>query len=570
MNTPHQVSPTLKKGLAGSKRFLLWAAGFSLGINLITLAIPLYSIQVFDRVLSSGSEATLFVLTIAVMVALIGGGLLDDIRSRLLIAIGIDFDSQLSSKLFERQLDTAGQGGPSGEAVRDLDNVRHMLTGGGILALFDLPWTPIFIGICFLIHPLLGVLNLVGAAIVFGLAVLNQFLVSEQLTESAEKTNESHRLTSGALSNAETVRALGMLPDVMRRWTNVREDAIASQASASAKNASISALIKFVRFALQASVMATGAWLVVGREVTPGALFAASIISTKALTPIDQIVAVWRNLLSAWQALARVDATLAIEEKASAIKLPVPTGRVTCDALTFAVEGVRAPILHNVSFSVEPGESVGIVGPSAAGKSTLARLAVGALRPSDGTLRLDGAETWSWDRSEFGKYVGYVAQSIQLFEGTVAENIARFQEADSEQIVSAAQFAGVHDLILSMPDGYGTRLDPTGGPLSGGQRQRIALARAVFGDPRLVILDEPNSNLDGEGEAALQGLLRGLKARGTTVIMIAHRPSMLVQLDKVLVLAGGAVVEFGPVAQVMPRIAPGFAVPAQRTAGQAS
>jgi len=569
MQLPSKFSTTLGTGLAGYRLYILWAGVFSLAINVLTLSIPLYSIQLFDRVLSSGSGATLFVLTVAVLGGLAAASLLEDVRTRLLVSLGIRFDALLATLIFERQIEASGQGVVRGQAIRDLDNVRHVLTGSGTIALFDLPWSPIFIGVCFYLHPLLGMINLGGAVMVLGLALVNQWLVAGPLRESARKSDESYRLTDCALQNAETVRALGMLPDIVRRWSIVRNEAIATQAAASSRNAAISSLIKFFRYGLQVTVMGAGAWLAVNREMSSGALFAASLLSTRALMPIDQIVGVWRQLLSGWTALARLDAALSVQMPPRSLKLPTPTGRLTLDTLSYTVPGGRAPTLSNISFVVEPGEAVGIVGASAAGKSTLARLIIGAIRPSEGSVRLDGAETWSWDREDFGKHAGYVSQNIELFEGSIAENIARFKEVSSEAIVEAARIAGVHEMILALPRGYETQLLANGAPLSGGQRQRIALARAALGAPKLVVLDEPNSNLDGEGEAALQALLATLKKRGVTVIMIAHRPSVLATLDKVLVLRGGTASEFGPIDRIMPRIAPGFQLAQTRIGGRA-
>ena len=564
-------SPVLQTGLVGHKRYFAWAAGFSLAINILTLSIPLYSIQLYDRVLGSGSEATLLVLTVAVLGGLSAAAALEDIRARLLVALGIQFDAQLATRLFEQQIEATAEpaGSRGGQIIRDLDNVRQVLTGGGVLSLFDLPWTPLFIAICFFLHPLLGLITLLGAVTVCGLAVLNQWMVGGPLAVSGRRTEESYRLTDSALANAETVRALGMLPDLSRRWAAVRSNAIRSQATASAGNASVSSIIKFIRYSLQVVIMGAGAWLAVSREISPGSLFAASLICTRALMPIDQMVGVWRQLLAGWSALERVDAALSMPLPRRSMKLPLPEGRLAADSLTYTVPGGRAPTLSNISFALEPGEAVGIVGPSAAGKSTLARLMVGAIKPTSGTVRLDGAETWSWDREDFGKCVGYVSQNIELFEGTIAENIARFKEGESLAIVEAARLAGVHEMILALPRGYETVLTSTGAPLSGGQRQRIALARAVFGDPKFIVLDEPNSNLDGDGEAALLALLGALKSRGRTVVMIAHRPSVLVALDKVLVLRNGTVSEFGPIERIMPRIAPGFPIAQKRIAGSA-
>jgi PrtD family type I secretion system ABC transporter len=568
---PRLFSPILLSGLIGYKRYLACAGIFSFFMNVLTLAIPLYSIQVYDRVMVSGSGSTLLVLTIAVLGGLAAATALEDIRTRLLVALGIHFDQQLAGRVFEREIESENVTGrrSGGRTIRDLDQVRHVLTGSGTLALFDLPWTPLFIAVCFYLHSVLGVITLAGTLVVFALALANQWLVEGPLTKSAEETEASYRLTDGALANAETVRAMGMMPDLARRWTVVRSSAITSQASASTFNASISSIIKFFRYSLQVATLAAGAWLVVDRELSAGGLFASSMICTRALMPIDQIVGVWRQLTSGWAALQRVEGALAGPGIPRAMKLPRALGRVSAENLVFVPPGSKAPTIANVSFEVEPGDAVGVVGPSAAGKSTLARLVVGAIRPSNGSVRLDGAETWTYDRADFGALVGYVSQGVELFEGTIAENIARFRQTDSLAIVAAARTAGVHEMILSLPKGYETMLAPSGAPLSGGQRQRIALARAVFGDPKLVVLDEPNSNLDGEGEAALHNVLAVLKARRATVFMIAHRPSILVALDKVIVLRNGTIGEFGTVERVMPRIAPGFPVVQKRIAGHA-
>jgi PrtD family type I secretion system ABC transporter len=563
------LSPVFRSGLSGYKRFLMWAAVFSVFVNTLTLSIPLYTIQVFDRVLPSGSGATLLVLTVAVLGGIAAASALEEIRARLLVALGVQFDAQLSTQVFERLVERDGEtsNATKGGAVRDLDTVRHALTGSSIISLFDLPWTPLFLCACFYLHPVLGVISLVGALTVMGLAVLNQILVGQKIGTSGKLTDESYRLTEGVIGNAETVRAMGMLPQLSRRWADIRVRAIGMQAEASARNSAVSSVIKFVRYALQVIIMGAGAWLAVGREISPGSLFAASLICTRALMPIDQLVGVWRQILSAWAALGRVEEVLAVPLRPKTMELPVPEGRLSVEGLSYTVPGARAATLNDISFSVNPGEALGIVGPSAAGKSTLARLIVGAIKPGAGSVRLDGAEVWSWGRAQFGSFTGYVSQNIELFEGTIAENIARFQKADAASIVTAARLAGVHDMILGFPKGYDTPLLASGVPLSGGQRQRIALARAVFGDPKLVVLDEPNSNLDSDGEAALHKLLVALKARGTTVVMIAHRPSILVSLDKVLVLTNGTVAEFGPVERVMPRIAPGFPV-GQRRIGE--
>ena len=563
--------PQFRSNLSGYKRLLVWAAFFSVFVNVLTLSIPIYTIQMFDRVLPSGSGATLIVLTAAVLAGVAVSSALEEIRARLLIALGIQFDAQLAPQLFDRLIERDGPtaAATKGAAVRDLDTVRHAMTGSAMISLFDLPWTPLFLLVCFYLHPVIGYVAIGGAVTVFGLAVLNQALVSRQIGASGKLAEDSYRLTDSVMSHAETVRAMGMGAELSRRWSDVRVRAIAMQAEASKINSSVSSVIKFVRYALQVLIMGAGAWLAVSREISPGSLFAASLICTRALMPIDQLVGVWRHILAAWSALGRLEELLAAPSRASAMSLPTPEGRLTAEGVSYTMPGASVPTLNEISFAVAPGESLGIVGPSAAGKSTLARLIVGALKPTTGSLRLDGAEIYSWERGEFGRFNGYVSQNIELFDGTVAENISRFTAAKSEDIVAAARLAGVHDLILALPKGYDTPLQATGAPLSGGQRQRIALARAVFGQPKLVVLDEPNSNLDGEGEAALHRLLGALKARGTTVVLIAHRPSVLVSLDKVLVLTNGTVADWGPVERVMPRIAPGFPV-GQRRIGESA
>lgn len=556
------LSPAILRGLSESRTYLAAAAAFSCVINVLTLSIPLFSIQIYDRVLVSGSGATLAVLTVAVLGGLLAAAGLEHIRARLLVALGYEFDARFSGDLFRRQIEIGGDRGrhSGGQAVRDLDTVRNVLTGGGALALLDLPWSPIFIICCFYLHPLLGLITLFGSLTLVGLAVAGQALVVKPLSESSDQVESSYRLTDSIVRNAEAVHGMGMLPELAGRWALLRRQSMRGQAVASIRNSRVSSLIRLLRYGLQVAILACGAWLAVKRDLSPGALFAAVILGARALTPIDQIVGVWRQLISGWIAFNRVEAALALPARPSAMKLPTPTGRLSVENVSFLPAGAKAPTLANVSFAVEPGEAVGIVGPSAAGKSTLARLIVGALRPSHGVVRLDGADTYAWDRTDFGCCVGYVPQDISLFEGTISENIARFRDVGSLSIVVAAQKAGVHETILALPDGYETVLHANGAPLSAGQRQRIAIARAVFGAPKLVVLDEPNSNLDGVGEAALRQLLGVLKAQGTTVLMIAHRPSVLVGLDKVLVLANGSIIDFGTVEKIMPRIAPGFPV----------
>jgi PrtD family type I secretion system ABC transporter len=553
----------LKQGLARCRGVIVAVCGFSFVLNVLSLAMPLYSIQLYDRVMTSGSEATLFVVTLAVLIAFVAQALIENIRSRLFVVLGCRFDARLSTDLFARQVETSVRTGglSKGQALRELDNLRQTLTGGGTIAVLDLPWAPLFIAACFFIHPLIGTIALGGAVAMGGFAAFNQWATTKPLTESGERAEASYRLTETVLRNAEVVQAMGMLPDLLHRWELMRGGLMERQAVASNLNSDLGGALKLFRYALQVAILAAGAWLIIAHQMSGGGLFAASMLTARALTPIDQIVAVWRQIVGGRAALERVELAFEQPTRAQAMKLPEPSGALTVEGLIYAPPGSKAAVVNQVSFAISPGDSLGIVGASAAGKSTLARLLVGAIKPSGGVVRMDGADVYSWDRGDFGRWVGYVPQDIELFDGSVRDNISRFRQAEPEAIVEAARLAGVHDMILRLPDGYETVIGASGASLSGGQRQRIALARAVFGRPKLVVLDEPNANLDGEGEAALQALIRTLKQRGCTVVLIAHRPSALVTLDKVLVLNNGAVAGFGPVADIMPQIAPGFPVP---------
>jgi PrtD family type I secretion system ABC transporter len=560
---PRPLSPILKQGLARQGRVIAAICGFSFALNVLSLAMPLYTIQLYDRVMSSGSAATLIVITLAVAIALSASTFLENLRTRLFVLIGCRFDARLSADLFERQVEASVRSGglSRGQALRELDTFRQAGTGGAALALIDLPWSPLFIAACFFIHPLIGALAVVGALALGGFALFNQWAVARPLAESAERAEASYRLTDTVLRNAEVVQAMGMLPDLAERWELLRGGLMERQAQASIRNSDLSGFLKLFRTFLQVTILAAGAWLVVDHQMSGGGLFAASMLTTRALLPIDQIVAVWRQIVQARTALAKVEASFADPARPQAMKLPAPKGAIAVEGLIYVPPGAKTAAISNLSFAIDAGDALGVVGASAAGKSTLARLIVGAVRPTQGVVRLDGADAWSWDRREFGKAVGYVPQDIELFDGSVKDNISRFRQADPHAIVEAAQLAGVHDMILRLPQGYETLIGATGANLSGGQRQRIALARAVFGRPRVVVMDEPNANLDGEGEAALQALIRQLKAMGSTVILIAHRPSALVALDKVLVLQGGALTAFGAVADILPQIAPGYPVP---------
>jgi ATP-binding cassette subfamily C exporter for protease/lipase/ATP-binding cassette subfamily C protein EexD len=547
----------VQKVLAGLRPYLVFAGLFSLAMNLLLLAPPLYMLQVFDRVLTSRSGETLLVLTLAVAMALVAMAALDVVRAYLLGALGAALDRRLGPKVIDGLLgDAARLGGREhANALRDVHCLRSFFSGSGILALFDAPWLPVFLLVIALFHPLMGAMALAGALTMLALAFANERLTRKPLERSQAEGRRAARFIDTSLRNAEVANALGMLPAVTRRWTELNEAALAEQTQATRSGAALSGLTKFTRQFIQSAMLALGAYIVLDQQVTAGVMIAATILLGRALAPVEQLVAGWRALVearAAWRHLSELFGSRPAADPATA--LPVPLGRLGAENLAFGVRGMQRPIIRGVSFSLAPGEALGIIGPSASGKSTLARLLVGVWRPASGAVRLDGADVSMWPRESLGPHIGYLPQDVELFPGTIARNIARLDEPDAAGVVHAAQRAQVHELILRLPQGYDTELGEAASALSPGQRQRIALARALYGDPRLVVLDEPNANLDHDGEQALLAALRGLKEQGVTLIIIAHRPSLLGGVDKVLVLRDGAVEAFGPRAEILSRV----------------
>ncbi|MEA3193573.1 MAG: ATP-binding cassette, subfamily type secretion system permease/ATPase [Betaproteobacteria bacterium] len=536
--------------------FFLFAGVFSLAINLLLLAPTLYMLQVFDRVLASRSEETLVVLSIATAVALLAMSLLEALRSRLLAAAGAALDRKLGPPVLEGLLAQAAKagGGEYVHGLRDVATLRTVLTGQGVLSLYDVPWLPLFLIIIFLFHPLLGVVAVAGALVMGLLAIMNERMTREPLERAQAQARRAGRLIDANLRNAEVTAALGMLPAVTRHWMAMNDTALRSQMQATNLGGSFTAATKFMRQFIQIAMLAMGAWLVVDQHVTSGIMIAGTILLSRALAPVESLIASWRGLVEARSAWARLSKLLENDSSALTTKLPEPKGALKVERAVFGIKGVERPILRGVSFDIAPGEMLGVIGPSASGKSTLARLVVGVWKPSSGVVRLDGADVAAWPRGDLGPYVGYVPQDVELFGGTVAQNIARMGEPDAAKVVQAAQSAQVHELILRLPKGYDTEIGDGGSSLSPGQRQRIALARALYGTPRLVVLDEPNANLDREGEEALLGVLQRLKKEAVTVVLVAHRPSLLVSADKLLVLREGNVDLFGSRAEVMARV----------------
>ncbi|TAJ35850.1 MAG: type I secretion system permease/ATPase [Reyranella sp.] len=551
--------------------YFMTALMFSLAINLLYLAGPLYMMQVYDRVISSASETTLVMLTLALLMAYVVLASLDSVRARVLTRAGVRLDQRIAARIMKAIIHRpAASGGARSQLLRDFDTFRQFITGTGIHAIFDLPWAPIYIAVIFMLHPVLGAFALGGALLLIGMALLNEWAVKTPLGEAGTAAARNYNFTEMSLRNTEVVRAMGMTDGLLKRWGRDRNLMLDRQAAASDRAATMQSVIRFLRLSMQSMILGLGAYLVIERLTTAGAMFAASILLGRALQPVEQIVGSWRNLVAARSSFRRVNELLdANPVRDAGLSLPRPTGRLSVEGLTFVMPGNSKPILRGVSFAIEPGEVLGVVGPSGAGKSTLARQLVGVLAPTAGAVRLDGSDVSVWAHTTLGRHVGYLPQDIELFADTVAANISRFQSGDDEEAIRAANMAGVHDMILRLPNGYDTQVGEGGATLSGGYRQRVGLARAVYADPSLVVLDEPSSNLDADGDMALTNCILQLKRRGTTVVLVSHRPSTIGVVDKILVLKDGVAEMFGTRVEVMARLTRPAAVPAVRAASAA-
>lgn len=548
---------SLRKALSASRGALVGVGVFSFFINALMLTVPLYMLQIYDRVLASSSTNTLLLLTIVTLGMLVTFGVLEWARSRVLVRVSTGLDDRINTPLLSAMLaeQVRSQRSLHGQPLRDLETFRGFLTGPGLLSFFDAPWTPLYIAVIYLLHPLLGSIALFGAVLLFSVAVSSELLTRGPLRKAAGVMGTANSFAESSLRNAEVIQALGMMPGLFRRWVAQHQSGISWQSAASDRAGGLAAAAKVFRQLLQVAILGAGAYLAIQHVITPGVMIVASIIMGRSLAPVEGAINSWRHFLSARSARARLEELLDHQaQRQDPMPLPEPVGALSVEALYAAPPGVDKPVLADASFSLEPGEVLGLVGPSAAGKSTLARLLVGVWPPRAGKVRLDGAELHHWVPEALGPHIGYLPQDVELFDGTVAENIARFTEANPDDIVKAAGIAGVHDMILRLPKGYDTRIGEGGSALSGGQRQRIALARALFGDPALIVLDEPNANLDAEGDKALEQAIVELKNSGRTVIVIAHRASIVGATDKVLILRNGRVEAFGPTAEVLPQV----------------
>lgn len=535
------------------------AIAFSLALNVLYLALPIYSAQVYDRVVASGNLATLAMLSIAFVIAMAALAALESVRTRLLNRAGLRLEERLAGRVMEAAVEqaVAAPGLDRLRPLRELDSLRSVVTGGVVPAVLDLPWAVLFVAVLFAVHPALGVAATACAIILVALAALNEVLTRRTLKSAARAAARTQAYADATLRNAEIVQASGMLDGLAARWRCERTRLLGAQGAAMERGSTVLAGIRFVRYAAQALVLGLGAWLAVERSITPGAMFAASILLGRAMQPVEQLVGVWRQLVAACESLQFLGALLATRpQRAAAITPTAPQGRLAVEEVVFVPAGATRPALGRVSFALMAGESLGVLGPSAAGKSTLARLLVGVQPPTSGAVRLDDAAVASWARADFGRHVGYLPQDVELFPGTVAENIARCGAVAPDEVLKAAHLAGAHEMILRLPRGFETEVGDQGALLSAGQRQQIALARAVYRAPCLVVLDEPNSNLDSAGETALVECLERLKAAGTTVVLISHRMAALHAVDRLLFLDGGAVKACGPRNELLARLSP--------------
>lgn len=549
-------------------RTLFWSVGvFSGLINLLALTGSFYMLQVYDRVLPSHSVPTLVGLTLLMAGLYIANGLLDFIRVRVMSRVGVRIDNEMREKVFQslHLLPLKARSMGDGlQPVRDLDQIRSFFSGLGPTAFFDLPWVPVYLGVVFLLHPLLGMFAVVGATLLICLTLLTERRTKAPM-QSASRSG-AQRLAFGEETrpNAEVIRALGLEKRMQERWETLNTRHLTDQLGASDAAGGLGTVSKVLRLFLQSGILGLGAYLVIEGQVSAGTIIASSIIMSRALAPIETTISHWRGFVAARQSYRRlIDLfqSLGLKDWTSMVALPRPESTLAVQSVSVAPPGEQRPVIHGVSFTLAAGDGLGVIGPSGSGKSTLARTLVGIWQPMwsqmrmGGSIRLDGATLDQWATDELGRHIGYLPQDVSLFAGTLAENIARFDvEATSEAILAAAKSAGVHDMIVQLPDGYQTVVGEGGAGLSAGQRQRIALARALFGDPFLVVLDEPNSNLDVAGEAALTQAIQSVRARGGIAIVIAHRPAALAAVDQVLAMAKGQVQAFGPKTEVLRQV----------------
>jgi ATP-binding cassette subfamily C exporter for protease/lipase len=532
---------------------------FSGVINLLMLVPSIYMMQVFDRVLTSRNETTLLMLSLILLGFFALGCALEWVRGQVMIKMSAGLDTQLGERVFDAAFERSlkEHSANPAQVLSDLNSIRQFVTGPALIAIFDAPWLPIYVIATFLFHPWLGVFTVIGSLILAGLAVWNELTTRKSMSEANRLSVASSSYVNSTLQNAEVIQAMGMLTPLRRRWYNVQQRVITEQGEASDRSSRIAALSRFVRMTWQSLALGLGAILVIENQISAGVMIAVSVLLGRAMAPAEALIGSWKQMGNAKSSYERLNRLLTEFPKAALrMPLPPPTGALGIDRLVIIPPGMHKPAVNGVTISLAKGEVLAIIGPSASGKSSLARAMVGIWTAKQGSVRLDGAEVSQWSREALGPYLGYLPQDIELFDGTIAENIARFGEVDSAKVIEAAQLAGINEMILHFPKGYDTLLGTGGLGLSGGQKQRIGLARALYGQPALVVLDEPNSNLDDAGEAALVQAVRKLKAAGCTVVLVTHRPSILGAVDKLLFLKDGVQTLFGPRDQVLKTLLP--------------
>ncbi|MNM79272.1 Type I secretion system ATP-binding protein PrsD [compost metagenome] len=532
---------------------------FSGVINLLMLVPSIYMMQVFDRVLTSRNETTLLMLSLILLGFFALGCGLEWVRGQVMIKMSAGLDTQLGERVFDAAFERSlkERSANPAQVLSDLNSLRQFVTGPALIALFDAPWLPIYLVATFLFHPWLGVFTVIGSLILAALAVWNELTTRKSMSEANRVSVLSSSYVNSTLQNAEVIQAMGMLTPLRRRWFNLQQRVINAQGEASDRSSRIAALSRFVRMTWQSLALGLGAILVIENQISAGVMIAVSVLLGRAMAPAEALIGSWKQLGNAKSSYERLNRLLTEFPKAApCMPLPPPSGALSIDRLVITPPGMQKPVINGVTISLAKGEVLAIIGPSASGKSSLARAMVGIWAAKQGSVRLDGAEIGQWPAEAIGPWLGYLPQDIELFDGTIAENIARFGEVDADKVIAAAQLAGINDMILHFPKGYDTLLGAGGLGLSGGQKQRIGLARALYGQPALVVLDEPNSNLDDAGELALVQAVRKLKAEGRTVVLVTHRPSILNAVDKLLFLKEGVQTLFGPRDQVLKTLMP--------------
>ena len=557
-NNKKPVVSELKKSLLSAKKSFIMVGLFSMFINILMLVPPLYMLQLYDRVLGSRSQDTLIMLTLIVVVLFITMGLLEVVRSRVLVRVGNKLDSMLSQRIFDSlfELERKAPGRSSSMPLNDLTQVRQFMTGNGLFAFFDAPWMPIYIIVLFIFHPAFGFFAIFAAIVLVGITIANEYSTKDKLAEANNLSRASTIYVDSNIRNAEVVNAMGMRNNISKIWADKYYGFLNAQNIASDSAGVWSNLSKSLRVMFQSLILGLGAYLAINMEVTPGMMIAASIIMGRALAPLDLIIGSWKGFSSARSSYERIEGLLNdFPKDKEYMQLPAPKGEITLENVVVIPPSGTVPSLKGISMRIEKGDVVGIIGPSAAGKSSLARVMLGLWPLTNGVARIDKADISQWDREDLGKYVGYLPQDIELFEGTASQNIARFGEVEPEKVVEAASKAGVHEMILKLNEGYDTKIGPGGASLSGGQRQRIGLARALYNNPVFVVLDEPNSNLDDVGEAALVEAIKTLRAGGTTVVIITHRTNVLQATNKLALINNGVLELYGNTNDVLNAIA---------------